>query len=249
MLNYTILSPTGDTMIMFPLSMDNNPKNHDENNDFASATAIAAINPILNLEKDGYNAASSYSMGFNFIGSGDLYYSTWNAAGFNMPSDVNKNVFKKSEFLIEFYDTNQESNNLQFSTTLSIYPNKNGKGADSTGSGTAITVSTKFTVSSIANELYLLYYYRDFDSIPNVKSETGGRRYVSLFMKVMFLNAKTGNVHYFFESPNFLPLTSATFIPSVYYNEIRFYEDLTYAFYRNGVQISTLNFNEIYVRP
>ena len=247
MLNYSILASTGDTSIVIPLSMDNNPKNHDENNDLATSVALSSINPIINNEKEGFISVSSYKLQFNFIQNG-LYYSTWQAAGFDMPNDVNKNVFKKSEFLIEFYDSNSITNNLLFNTTLGIYPNRiSAKGADSTLDGSTITVYTTFTVTEVRNELYLLFFNRDFSSLSNVQSDSNGR-YVKLYMKVMFLNAKTGNIHYFFESPNFIPLDSNTFVPSVYYNEVRFYENLTYAFYRNDNRITEINFNEIFVR-
>jgi hypothetical protein len=246
MLNYNILTTSGDTSIIIPISMDNNPKNHDENDDLATAVAKASINPIVNREKDGFAPASPYKIQFNFI-QGGIYY-TWQAAGFDMPGDLNKNIFKKSEFLIEFYDTNSQANNLLFSTTLGIYPNKaSAKGADSDLDGNTLTVYTTFTVSEIRNELYLLFFNRDFDSLSNVLTDTNGR-YVKLYMKVMFLNAKTGNVHYFFEDTKYTPLDSASFVPTIYYNEIRFYENLTYAFFRNGTQVTSLNYNEIYIR-
>ena len=246
MLNYRILASTGTTSIVIPLSMDNNPMNHDDDDDLASNAAIAAVNPIIDNEQEGYSPASNYKIQFNFISNG-IYYDTWQAAGFVMPDDIQKNVFKKSMFLVEFYDSNLSTNNLLFNTTVSIYPNEaTAKGADSSGTGTGMTVYTTFTVDEVRNELYLLFYNRDFSSLSNVQTDSTGT-YVSLYMKVMFLNAKTGNVQYFFQSSNFIPLTTTAFVPSVYYNEVRFYNNLTYAFYNNGVLLTSINYNEIYV--
>ncbi len=247
MLNYNILTSTGDTSIIIPISMDNNPKNHDENDDLGNSVANSSINSIVNKEKEGFTPSSPYKLEFYFMQSGQ-YSNSWGAAGFNMPEDINKNIFKKSEFLIEFYDSNLPTNNLLFNTTLGIYPNKSSaKGADNEINGTGITVYTTFTITEVRNELYLLFFTRDFNRLSNILIDNNGR-YIKLYMKVMFLNAKTGNVHYFFESPDSTPLDSNNFIPSIYYNEIRFYENLTYSFYKEGLQITNIKFNEIFLK-
>ena len=63
----------------------------------------------------------------------------------------------------------------------------------------------------------------------------------------MVLNAKTGNVQYFFNSPNSAPLNDSTFLPTIYYSEMRFYDTYQYTFIQNNVLATAVNFNEIII--
>ena len=251
MLSYRILAPTtGDTSIDISLSMDRDIKNHDDLDSIAQNIEQKEINSIINNETEPYEPIFPYELEFQFW-DGLTYSKEWTGAGFvytasTINGDLSKNVFKKSQFLLEFYDNNTTSNNLLFNTTLSTYPTPTGKGCDITTIGSAVTLFTTYTITNPLNDIYFLYFNRDFNSLSNIKIDENDNKYVSVYMKAMFLNAKTGIVQYFCNS--LTPVMNTQFNQSLYYFEIRFYENFQYSFFQNNSQVFTITLSEIIIK-
>jgi len=238
MLRYKILQSEHDKEVRISFdTSDIDKKYFSENDDFE-----VEINENFNLEKESYKPKNDYKLFFKFYKNS--YLTDFAYAGFNNSEDFKKNVFKKSMFLLEFY-INDTDKSRKFSQTLSVYPNeKSKKGCDIlTG-----IISSTFTVNNPLNELYFLYNHRNFSNFENIKS-FAGEDYSPMYMKAMFLNAKTGKAHYFIldKDNNNTVLNSGEFNDSLYYSEVRFFKDFTYGFYVNGVLVDNIYFKEVVV--
>ena len=243
MLNYKILINTGDTNANIPLSLNFNTKLSISDDENINNQVQTFINPIINYEKEAYIPISSYTLNFNFYDANltPVYNNSWLNAGFNLPNDLNKNKFKKSLILLEFYLNNQgNSNNMVFSTTLSIYPNRaTNKGSDTVVISANTTYYSSFTINNVKNEIYNLFFNRDFSTLSNIQQDNNGN-YVSLYMKSIFLNASNGIPQYFVNTTQI-----DTFNQTLYFYEIRFYENYTYAFYNSGGETTNINLYEL----
>jgi len=226
MLNkYKFSISNGSSSINIPLIMNNNNENQDNKEIFINSELQKSINKIENFEKESYTSKSEYKLIYKFFNGS--YNESFSNTGFLEEDFEQKNSFTKSLFLLEFYNTPNVKNKMLFNTTLNVTPNPEyGKGCDVKIEGKKVITST-FTIKYIQNELYLLYFNRKFT--PEV-----GKNYISVYMKSIFLNAKTGKAHYFINTENDTIIKSTDLKEPLYYYEIRFYEDFTYAFYKNG---------------
>lgn len=243
MLKYKILNTSGDTNGIIPLSLNFNTKLDIDDNDNIDNIIQTFINPIDNNEQEAYSPLSAYTINFYFYNSSvtPIYNNSWLNAGFNLPTDLTKNIFQKSLFLLEFYADNQGgSNNMLFSTTLSIYPNPStSKGSNTINNGGTVTYDSSFTIDNPKNEIYNFFFNRDFSDLTNIQQDSNGN-YVSLYVKSIFLNASTGIPQYFTNIQ-----TVSSFNQTLYFYEVRFYDNYTYAFFNNGNLINNINLYEL----
>lgn len=119
----------------------------------------------------------SYYYGFNtqnITNQKQLWYNTdWTWAGFDVTNEGKKNKFRRSKFLLEFFDTNDSKNNTRIGyITLPVN-----------------TTSSDVTITSNVDLGYYYYFDRDISKIPN--------NGLVLYMRGSFLNAKNGKVQRF----------------------------------------------------
>lgn len=243
MLRYKILQSNNDLQIPLSLDMSNIEKKNISDEDLYSSI----INPPVNIEKESYSCKTPYKIYFNFYNNSG-FTTKFENAGFVFPADLYKNAFKKSLFLVEFYD-NLTSKNRIFSTTLSVYPNVIGKkGPESSLISGLRVLDSIYDISIPLNEMFFIYNYRNFSNFTNTQTD-GDIKYASMFVKIMFLNAKTGKVQYFMADTNTgTTLNSNEFNENLYYYEIRFYNNYKYSFYKSGVEQTDIYFKEIVIQ-
>ena len=226
--------------LYLPINLSNENTKYNDDTVFIESEIQKSINPIVNLEKEAYEPMTSYTMQFKFF-TNNSYTTNFGGVGFTEPKFQTKNSFKKSLFLFEFYDALNSPNNMLFTTTVGVNPSPaNGKGVDLIGN----TPQPSLTVNQIKNDLYLIFFNRDFSSLKNIKTE-GGKKYVSLYVKSMFLNAKTGKVHYFMNIPTDTIISNSEFNEALFYHEIRFFEDFTYSFYEDNTKLNNIIYREV----
>lgn len=127
------------------------------------------------------------------------YYNTsWEWAGYpTWEGDVfKKNTFKKSKFLLEFFDTNDTKNNTRIGyITLPVNQ-----------------LASIVTSSNPSNLGYYFYFNRDINKIPN----SG----LDIYMRGAFLNARTGNVQRFMNVKHDFPklYNNKIYLTNVLYN-------------------------------
>lgn len=244
MLKYKILLNGSGNTINIPLKLESCIYNDIDDTIIDNLTS-KEINEYINYEKELYESTQSYNLMFKFFN--ESYDPLFDFAGFE-ELDYQKNAFKKSFFLLEFYDNNISTNTRKFSTTLSVYPNlRGGKGCDiDVIDGKKVYKST-FTVNKPKNELFLISNYRDLLLYNNVISD-GTKKYILMYVKIMFLNAKTGNIHYFINSEDDEQISINDFNDTLYYYEIRFYDDFTYGFYKDNMLKESIVFKELIIK-
>lgn len=242
MLKYKILKTNYSNQITIPLTAGNVDVTNISNEELYNSE----VNLIINQEKEAYRCRDNYRFTFNFYDTS--FGPNFNKAGFNLPTDLTKNSFKKSIFLIEFYD-NLVTKNRIFSNTLSVYPNiKSNKGPNTMMVDGVLNVMSVYEINDSGNEMYYIYNHRSFSNFKNIKIEDG-EEYSSMYIKIMFLNAKTGKVQYFIgDTNNATVLNEANFDSDLYYYEIRFYRDYTFSFYQNGIKQTNIYFKELVVK-
>lgn len=236
---YKILFDNSDKNLIIPIST-----NYDSRlNDFDSPNISSYINSIENGEKESYSPIINYQLVYYFFNDTKfpIYNDQWEWTGFDMSIDNIKNIFKKSLFLLEFYDSNNlDAANMQFATTLSVNPNiKTHKGCDITITSGVTTYFSSFTTNDYRNELYNFFYLRDLLKNSNINFDSNlNLNYITLYMKSMFLNAKSGGIQYFIN-------TETTMVTNnMFFYEIRFYENYTYGFFNNNILQSIINLYE-----
>lgn len=232
MIKYNVLQSTNDIQLNVQLTKENldvkNINLSDEVN----------INPIQNVEKESYMAGVRYNLEFLFYGQG-MFKADFTNAGFSFPKDTSKNVFKKSSFVMEFYEQGETFTWLG-STTISVLPRLNvGKGPIIEDN---IPVS-KFSVSP-TSDLRYLYGYRDFSMFKDKIDESTAR----IYAKVLFQNALTGKRHYFVKSDKSGgKLRDTEFTKEMFYHEMRFFDDFSYSFYDGDILLEDVFFKELVV--
>lgn len=193
------------------------------------------FNPIRNVERESYQPRLAHSIKFYFYKDG--YGVDFANAGFKIPEDLNRNVFRKSSFVVEFYEKG-ETMTWVGSTTLTTYGSSEG------GKGAAVVDNKPiphYMLMNDVNDLFYIYNYRDFNQFLD-----GGR----MFVKVIFQNALTGKRHYFVKSEQEpKQMLSNEFTEDDFYHEIRFFDDYTFLFYDNGEQRTDVRFKELLLFP
>lgn len=240
MLKYTI--PKGIKNIQLPLET--------KNNDLSSNSFDYDVKktPIVNFEKNGYVNQEDFSINLYFFINNryDLTLDTL----FDFDKDINKNVFKKSNLVLEFYEQGETLTWLG----SEVLPLTNGEFKPARVEEVAIpikdgfrierqnkpqTVAPKFKITKESIFLSELYFYRDFNQFKDIVDGEG-----RIYVRAILQNAKDGNRYYFINGNN-NKRTITKDSEYSFYQELRCKRDFTYYFKENGRKITVIDFKEM----
>jgi hypothetical protein len=170
--------------IMIPIELKFEPMDYSDLIDnWVDRETQKVINRILDGEKIKYDAVNStLEVQFRFLNKNDTscgstkgcYSSNYAAAGFDVPDDFGFNRFTKSYFRLYFYDSNTgETANLLFTEDFPTTP-----------------IDTTVSIP-----LKKLYWDRDDELMDGTLTNR------VVYMEARFFNAKTGQIHTFYNPP------------------------------------------------
>jgi hypothetical protein len=135
-----------------------------------------SVNPAYDGEQIKYKSYNTdgYNLTFRFYDENSNSFTTdYTAAGFDLPLDYSRNVFKKSYFRLYFYDVNEPQNrNLLFYEEIDVY-----------------------NTTTPVIPLKKLYWFRN----DTLFKDTLQNR--DVYMIARFFNAKTGKIQDFINTP------------------------------------------------
>jgi hypothetical protein len=174
--------------ITIPIELKFEPMdNSDKIDSWVNSETQNVINKILDGEKIKYISTNKdLTINFRFLNKNTNTYTTdYSGGGFTLPDEYKLNRFKKSYFRLYFYDSNDgEKSNLLFTEDLPVIEN-----------------------TEAVFPLRRLYWDRD----DKIMSNTLTNRVI--YMDARFFNAKTGQVHTFYNLPtsNTTPIGITTY--------------------------------------
>lgn len=220
-LEYKILASNKNVYLDIPLDLTFNPMdNSDLVDDFIQSETNKALNKIDDVELQSYlpkNQTTSLDFEFKFYDNtlSPNFNSDWINSGFDTSTNYRtKNSFKKSLFLLNFYNGNDSNTNvILFNITIPTITS-------------TPTTNAIYSFSSDISEGYLLYYLRD----RNLINSTGN----TIYMKASFLNAKTGKVTNFANLSSDNTIAVDNFTDEMNYFPVKFYNNYNYEYLDNS---------------
>lgn len=241
MLKYKILKNESN-VIQVPLEM----KNIDissPSNDFEIKNK-----PIISYEKNGYINKSEVIMDFYFYDG--IYYKRTLETLFDFSKEINKNVFKKSNIVLEFYEQGETfswigSESIPL-TSATYKPPRTERVKVEIRNGFKFenrlmpqTFEPSFKISTDSTFMNELFFYRNFNDFKDIVD--GEAR---IYMRAILQNAKTGERIYFVNGNDGLG-TIFNNSDYTFYQEIRCLGNQSYYFIHNGNQIQELRYKEM----
>lgn len=219
-----LLSPE-NKFIEIPLNLSFKPvDNSDLVDDFVKNETEKAINKPIDGELQTYVPKTSpINMEFKFY-NGTSFDSDWNFAGFDISGgEQSKNIFKKSFFALEFFDSASSNTNTKLFTIT--FP-------------TVTTTNATYSFSTSKDEGYFIFYYRD-----KFQVNTSG---TTIYMKPSFLNAKDGKIKKFVNISTDTTIAVDNYKDELQYFKCKVYRDYTYTYKdNNDNDITSLTIREL----
>lgn len=222
-----------------------------KNNDFSSSkfNYDMKINPIVNFEKNTYKNSDNFSINFYFYDKIKREYDTSLTSYFDFKEDINRNVFKKSNIVFEFYEQGEtlswlSSESLQLRDGRYKEAHKEEITIQNPNSVIKQMVDFPsmflpiFDINKESISMNELYFYRDFSLFKDIVNDEA-----RIFMRAIMQNAKNGQRYYFVnaqDSKSVITNDSYSF-----YHEIRVRRDNTYYFVHNNNKITSVDFKEM----